>query len=333
MEKENLAPGIRRLLKTQGWAPRFERLPVPLSRSLMEMASRLTNPPRDRSLHESVLAPFADSPVRLRCWESRSKKGPRPMVLYIHGGGFVLGSSRSHRAFCELLAAKAECTVYSIDYRRAPEHPYPAALEDVDRAFTWLLNEREKRGWQTKPIAVAGDSAGGNLATILCRRRRDRREPMPDAQLLLYPVTDFARNTLSYEKYANGLMLTRPLVDWFFLHYKADPIDHHDVSPLCCPDLGGLPPTFLGLAGCDVLLDEGRAYAARLRDAGVTVTTRIFPDMIHAFVNLLIIPEARRAALDCIRDLENFFQSHTHDEDASDGRHKQSADRTRALAT
>lgn len=329
---EDLAPGIRRILRTQVWVPRFESLPVPVSRTLMELASRFANPRRNRKLIETVHAPFPGSSVRLRSWEPRALKGPRPLVFYIHGGGFVLGSSRSHRAFCELLADKAQCSVYSVDYRLAPEHPYPAAVEDVDLAYAWLLKQREARGWTEQPIAVAGDSAGGNLATILCRRRRDRGESVPDAQLLIYPVTDFARNTLSHEKYAQGFVLTQTLVDWFYLHYKANPIDHLDVSPLCCKDLSGLPQTFVALAGCDVLLDEGRAYATRLKEAGVPVTVRIFPDMIHAFVTFLLVPEAHAAALECIDFLKNHFEKHQTGKEKTDGK-EQAPDRARALAT
>lgn len=329
---QDLAPGIKRILRTTIWAPRFERLPVPVSRTLMELTSRFTNPPRNRKLIETVHAPFPGSPVRLRSWEPRALKGPRPLVLYIHGGGFVLGSSRSHRAFCELLADEAQCSVYSIDYRLAPEHPYPAAIEDVDMAYEWLCKLRENQGWTRQPIAVAGDSAGGNLATILCRRRRDRGETLPDAQLLIYPVTDFARDTLSYEKYAQGLVLTRSLVDWFFQHYNANPIDHHDVSPLQCKDLRGLPPTFVALAGCDVLLDEGRAYAAKLKEAGVPVTVRVFPDMIHAFVNLLLVPEARAASRECIAFLKNHFETHQTGKETTDG-NNEAPGRARALAT
>jgi acetyl esterase len=329
---ENLAPGIKKILRAQAWAPRFESLPVPLGRFLMDFSSRFTNPGRNKNLIETVHAPFPDSPVRLRCWEPRALQGPRPFVLYIHGGGFVLGSSRSHRAFCELLADEAQCSVYSIDYRLAPEHPYPAAIEDVDRAYEWLLQIKDARGWTEQPLAVAGDSAGGNLATVLCRRLRDRGERMPDAQLLIYPVTDFARNTLSHEKYADGLVLTRSLVDWFFQHYKANPIDHHDVSPLGCKDLRGLPKTFVALAGCDVLLDEGRAYADRLKEAGVPVTVRIFPDMIHAFVNLLLVPEAVAAARECISFLKQDFQRHQTGKETTDG-NEQASGRARALAT
>lgn len=308
---EDLAPGIRRLLRTLEWTPGFEQLPVPLSRSLMEIASRFTNPARNRRLVETVLLPFPTSSISLRRWEPHGLSGPRPIVFYIHGGGWVLGSSRSHRAFCEMIAHEAQCTVFSIDYRLAPEHPYPAAIQDVERGFEWLLEQREIWGWKNQALVVAGDSAGGNLATILCRRLRDRQETLPDAQLLLYPVTDFAQNTLSYQKYAQGFMLTRPLIDWFFKHYQAaGQHEHHDVSPLRCEDLRGLPPTYMALAGCDVLLDEGRAYARRLQNAGVPVQVRIFPNMIHGFVNLLVVPEAQSAALECIQFLQDLFQKH-----------------------
>ncbi|HYX33856.1 MAG TPA: alpha/beta hydrolase [Oligoflexus sp.] len=308
---EDLAPGIRRLLRGNQFMPRFERLPLPVSRYLMERASQLTNPRRNPRLIETRLAPFPQVRVTLRRWEPRGNTGPKPVVLYLHGGGWVLGSSRSHRGFCELIADEAQCSVFSLDYRRAPEHPYPAAVEDADMAFQWLQEQREIWGWQDQPIVVAGDSAGGNLATILCRRRRDRGETLPDAQLLMYPVTDFAQNTISYQKYASGFMLTRSLMDWFILQYRAaGQHDHHDIAPLHCQDLRGLPPTFIGLASCDVLLDEGREYAKRLQSAGVPVTLRIFSNMIHAFVNLLRVPEALAAARECVGFLQDMFHQH-----------------------
>lgn len=331
---EDLAPGIRRLLRSMEWVPRFERLPVPLSRSLMEIASCFTNPARNRRLVETVLAPFPYLSVSLRRWEPLALSGPRPIVFYIHGGGWVIGSSRSHRAFCELIADEAQCTVFSIDYRRAPEHPYPAAIQDVEKAYEWLMEQREMWGWQEQPVVVVGDSAGGNLATILCRRRRDRKEPLPTAQLLLYPVTDFAQNTLSYQKYAHGFMLTRQLVDWFFKHYQAaGQYEHHDVSPLRCENLRGLPPTFIALAGCDVLLDEGRAYARRLKDAAVPVHVRVFPNMIHGFVNLLVLPEARTAALECIHFLQDLFQKHQPSRKEKNDEQQNTSNRRSTLAT
>jgi acetyl esterase len=331
---ENLAPGIRRLLRLQAWAPPFEKLPVPVSRVLLEISSHFTNPQRNPRLAVKVHRPFPGRSVTLRHWETRDRPGPKPIVLYLHGGGWVIGSSRTHRAFCELMVDEAQCAVYSLDYRRAPEHPYPAALEDVDRAFEWLMEQREIRGWQDQPIVVAGDSAGGNLATILCRRRRDRGETLPDAQFLIYPLTDVVQRTVSYQKYADGLVLTRSLVDWFFKHYQAaGQHEHHDVSPLRCENLRGLPPTFIGLAGCDVLLDEGRAYARRLQEAGVPTQVKIFPDMIHAFINMLIIPEARAASLECISFLQDLFHKHPSGRKEIKDEQQHATSRRSALAT
>lgn len=331
---QDLAPALRRFLRSHELAPRFERLPLRVSRYLMEFGSRLTSPRRNRRLVETLIAPFPDVPITIRMWESREHRGPKPAVFYIHGGGWVLGSSRSHRAFCELIASEAQCAVFSVDYRRAPEHPFPIAIEDVERAFQWLQEQRQAWGWQLQPVAVAGDSAGGNMATILCRRLRDRGEDLPDAQMLMYPVTDFAQDTVSYQKYASGFMLTRSLVDWFILHYQiSGQHDHHDVSPLRCQDLKGLPPTFIGLAGCDILLDEGRAYARRLHEAGVAVKLRIFPNMIHGFVNLLVISEARMAALDSICFLQDLFQSHQQTRKENEDEQQHTAGRRSALAT
>jgi len=332
--RQDLAPAIRSFLRSQEFLPRFEKLPPPVSRYLMEVGSNLTSPGRNRRLLETLHTPFPHLPITLRSWEPRGLSGPKPAVFYIHGGGWVLGSSRSHRAFCELIADTTQCAVFSVDYRRAPEHPYPAAIEDVELAFQWLQDQRTIWGWQDQAVVVAGDSAGGNLATILCRRRRDRGEDLPDAQMLMYPVTDFGQKTTSYQKYASGFMLTRSLMDWFIRHYQVTgQHGHHDVSPLRCENLRGLPPAFIGLAGCDILLDEGRAYAKRLEEAGVAVQLRIFPNMIHAFVNLLLIPEARAAALESIGFLQDLFQSHQPTRKEKKDEPEHSSNRRSALAT
>ncbi len=306
---DRLAPGLRRMLRLLALFPGLERMPPSLGRWLMDISAVSSNPWRNKGLIQTDHR-LADRPeIRLREWTPASLSKARPIVMYIHGGGWVLGSSKSHRSYCEMMAKECNCSVFSVDYRRAPEHPFPGPLHDVEKAWHWLEELRKERGWQNQPMVVAGDSAGGNLATVLCRRLRDSQVPLPDAQFLVYPVTDFAQNTESYANYGTGLILNRPLIDWFFRLYKgALPIDHPDLSPLRCQDLTGLPPTFISLAGYDMLLDEGRAYADRLEAAGVAVTLKIFPDMIHAFINLLAIPEAHAAALETIRPLKEFFK-------------------------
>jgi acetyl esterase len=198
-------------------------------------------------------------------------EGARGTVAYFHGGGWVLGNLASVDAVCRALANAAGATVVSVDYRLAPEHPYPAALEDA-LAVTRALRDR--------PLAVAGDSAGGNLAAIVARHLKDDVA----AQLLVYPVTDAGVNTPSFAEFADGFGLTAAGMRRFWEVYLdgADGLQP-DASPLRAGDLRGLPRAYVLTAGCDVLRDEGEAYAHALRDAGVEVTLRRLPGAVHGF--------------------------------------------------
>jgi acetyl esterase len=205
-------------------------------------------------------------------------------VLLLHGGGWVLGSIESHDHVARLLANASGARVVLPDYRLAPEHPFPAALEDSEIALA------AARGFGD-PVAVAGDSAGGTLAAVLARRHPDLR-----AQALIYPVLDAAMASESYRVFADGFRLTAEDMAWFFAQYGGDPADP-DVSPLVAPDLRGLPPATIVLASHDVLRDEGEAYAERLRAAGVDATVRVYDGMVHGFIRWPGKVDASRAAI------------------------------------
>ena len=208
----------------------------------------------------------------------RPSTGTLPVLIYFHGGGWVVGSVAISDNFCRTLANRGRCAVLSVDYRLAPEHRYPAAADDAQRATAWAASHATDLGIDASRIAVGGSSAGGNLAAVVGLRSRERG-PAIRAQLLHVPVVDHDFTTGSYRTYATGHGLTRAGMRWFWGHYLPSETrrDEPDASPLRARDLAGLPPALLVAAECDPLRDEGRAYAARLRDAGVAVRALEYP--------------------------------------------------------
>lgn len=244
-------------------------------------------------------------PLAVRSYTPESWTQGDPALVYFHGGGWVLGNLDTHDGLCRALANASGFQVTAVDYRLAPEHPHPAALEDAWAATRWMVDQ----AWG--PVIVGGDSAGGHLATCVAARARDTEVRLA-AQLLVYPVTDLSRfDTTSYDTYADGYWLTRASMDWFRDHYLAPGTDprHPDVSPLLREDVGGMPPALVVAAECDVLRDEGRAYAERLRQAGCPVDYRHYAGVIHGFFAMPdIIPEGRRAIAEAAAALRTLLQ-------------------------
>ncbi|WP_235736402.1 alpha/beta hydrolase [Nocardioides alcanivorans] len=224
---------------------------------------------------------------------------PRGVLLYLHGGGWVVGSIGEHESLGRQLAAATRCTVVLASYRLAPEAPWPAAVEDAWAALQWVDAQRSALAAEDAPVVVAGDSAGGNLATIVARHARDAGGPSVDLQVLVYPVTDHDFDNGSYTDPANQLALNRQTLQWFWEHYvPVDQRDHADVSPLRADDLAGLPPAVVVTAEHDVLRDEGAAYAERLRAAGVQVDHRDFAGQMHGFFTMVGLLPAQAEAVD-----------------------------------
>ena len=217
-----------------------------------------------------------------------SASGPLPTLIYYHGGGFVIGNIETHDSTCRRLANKSRCQVISIDYRLAPEHPFPASTDDGIAAFRHIRDNAASFGVDAKRIAVGGDSAGGAIAAVVCQAVRQLGEPMPAFQMLIYPATDARRQTESRRLFAEGYFLTQELMDWFWKAYAPTGTDLADLrlSPLLAKDFAGLPPAFVLTAGYDPLRDEGRAYADRLIDAGVKTTYVNYPGTVHGFFSL-----------------------------------------------
>lgn len=222
-----------------------------------------------------------------------------PLLVYFHGGGFVIGSIETHDNTCRFLAKHARVRVLSVDYRLAPEHPFPNGVEDAIAAFKYAYANAADLGADPTAIAVGGDSAGGNLATVVSQVTTREGGPKPAFQLLLYPSADATKQTRSKELFAQGFFLTKDDMDWFMGHYATDEQDKQDprYSPALAPDLSGLPPAYIATAGFDPLRDEGEAYAELLRKAGVPVVLSRQADLIHGYANLLAIGTRFREAM------------------------------------
>jgi acetyl esterase/lipase len=259
------------------------------------------NPPpgEDVASVEDLEVPGPDGPLPVRVYRPDGAAVPAPVVVFFHGGGWVLGSIATHDATCRGLANRTGAVYVSVDYRLAPEHPYPAAPEDCYAATCWVADHAADLGVDPGRLAVAGDSAGGNLAAVVCQMARDRSGPAIAFQLLIYPVTDLDLDRWpSMEENADGPLLTREGMDWFARHYvgtlpfTGDPY----AAPIRAADLSGLPPAYVATAGHDPLRDEGAGYAEALAAAGVTVGYDNFATMIHGFVGFAdVVPAAGEA--------------------------------------
>jgi len=228
------------------------------------------------------------------------RPGHRPAAIaYFHGGGWVVGDLDSHDASCRLIAAVTGCVVVAVDYRLAPEHPFPAAVEDSVAAYAWIQRNHGILGTAPGVVGVMGDSAGGNLAAVVAQETRPGRRsavddvPPPVAQCLIYPALDARFVTESFRVMGDRFFLTREGMEAFRAHYVPDPADYGDVraSPALCEDLDGLAPAVVVTAGFDPLRDEGTAYAAALAGAGVAVEYRCYDDMVHGFFGMGVVPD------------------------------------------
>lgn len=231
----------------------------------------------------------------------------RPALVYYHGGGFVLGDLDSHDALCRRLAHYGDIRIIAIDYRLAPEHPFPAAVEDAAAAFADISARHLHFGVDPFRIALGGDSAGANLAAATARSAA-RSGPPAKFQMLFYPVTQTVRSTPSREKFADGYFLTKESIDWFDGHYLPPSVDRYDerVSPLLAPPPKGLAPALVVTAGFDPLKDEGRDYADQMEKAGVDCRYVDYPDQVHGFVSFTafssVAEEAIADAARAVRD-------------------------------
>ncbi|MFE6895217.1 alpha/beta hydrolase [Streptomyces sp. NPDC057694] len=258
-------------------------------------------------------------PIPVRIYRPEGGPGPRPVVVFFHGGGWVICDLDSHDSTARALCRDAGAVVVSVDYRLAPEHRFPAAVDDAYAALCWVAGHVAELGADAAALSVAGDSAGGNLAAVVAQIARDEGGPAIARQILVYPATDARQKTGSFDDNADGYFLTAAHCAWFreqYLGPDGDPADPR-VSPLLADDLTGLPPAHVVTAGCDPLCDEGRAYASALRDAGVPVTESRFPGMFHGFFGFPeLLDDARRALADVVEVIVSSGRDRKNDGDA-----------------
>ncbi|MDP9601060.1 UNVERIFIED_ORG: acetyl esterase [Variovorax paradoxus] len=233
-----------------------------------------------------------------------------PVLIYFHGGGFTVGNIRTHDTLCRVLSAKSGCAVMSIDYRLAPAHKFPTASNDAWDAFQFIAKEGASLGLDPSRLAVGGDSAGGTLAAVCAILARDAGLPL-SLQMLIYPGTTAHQDTASHLRHVDGPLLTKAMIDFFFSQYVNTPADRDDwrFAPLLADDVDGVAPAWIGLAECDPVVDEGIAYADKLRAAGVQVDLEIYRGVIHEFIKMgRAIPEALQAQDDAARALREALQ-------------------------
>lgn len=280
------------------------------AKAAYELGANVLEVPRvDLPRVEDFTVPARDGyaiPVRLY---APSSDQPLPLLVYFHGGGFVVGSIASHDVLCRELARLGKCMVVSVDYRMAPEHRFPQAVEDAWDALMWLAQHGQNLGADVTRLAVGGDSAGGTLSAVCALMARDAGLPLA-LQLLFYPGCAPQADSASHARYAQGLILDRALLDFFMQCYLRTEIDRQDwrFAPMLAEHLDGVAPAWLGLAECDPLFDEGVQYADRLRLSGVATDIEIYRGVTHEFIKMgRALPEAVKAHADAARALQRAF--------------------------
>jgi len=256
-------------------------------------------PPLPRIEDIRIPGPAGEIPARV--YAPRAGGAPLPAVAYFHGGGWVQGDLETHHGLCARLAKHAGVLVVAVDYRLAPEHKFPAAVEDCLAAYRWLRTRGRDAGADPARVAVAGDSAGGNLSAVVSQLAAAGGTPVPTCQVLIYPAVDFALETASHRELADGHVIPRDRIVWYGEQYLKSEADKADLraSPMRASSLAGQPPALIVTAGFDPLRDEGRAYGDRLREAGVDVVHREYPGQIHAFISLTkAIPQGMACTLE-----------------------------------
>ncbi|HVP84699.1 MAG TPA: alpha/beta hydrolase [Rhizomicrobium sp.] len=245
----------------------------------------------------SIPGPAGDIPARIYSPVAAGSDA-QPTLVFFHGGGWVIGDLETHDGLCRMFANEGGLKVIAVDYRRAPENPFPAAIEDAFAAVSWIEANAAKLGVDPNSIAVGGDSAGGGLSASLAQMAKTEGAPHIGFQLLMFPVTHVGGDTPSLHDFAKGYFLETETLEWFYKCYAPNADDRNDprASPLLAEDVSGLPDAYVMLAGYDPLHDEGLRYAEKLRGAGAAVTVADYPDLVHDFIYMqAVLPQAHAA--------------------------------------
>jgi acetyl esterase len=272
--------------------PPYETVSPAEARELYLKGRVVTNPepPELKSVQPlAIPSPYGSIPARVYTPKTvRESNGLAPCLVFFHGGGWVIGDLDSHDVVCRKLADEGQLVVVSVDYRLAPEHKFPAAVEDAITATKWIADNSRQLGIDASRLTVGGDSAGGNLAAVVAISARDGNGPDIAGQVLIYPAIDFALTHPSHREPETSILLTHSVIKWFRDHYLTGAADISDwrASPARAGTLIGLPPAYVLTAGADPLRDEGDEYAHRLKEAGVPVTYRTFPGQFHGFFTM-----------------------------------------------
>lgn len=278
-------------------APDFADLPPEQCRAFFkDFVATVDAPQADVNIiNKTIPGPGGDLPLRI--YQPSGGAAAKPLLIFYHGGGWVIGGLDEYAGVCSNLAAKSGCVVVAVDYRLAPEHPFPAAVDDCYATLEWVAANAADLGADASRIAVSGDSAGGNLAAVVSLLARDNNGPKISYQALIYPAVALdASRFESYKENGEGLFLTTRTMDYFGNHYQPDLADFRAV-PLNARDLAGLPPALVLVAGYDPLRDEGKAYATRLMQAGVPTVLTEYTGMIHGFFSMSGVMDAGKQAL------------------------------------
>ena len=303
--RDHLDPHVRFLLALSAAKPALNSVPVAQARQLYrDMIALLDVPERPMPVVVDHQVPVAtDTAVLVRRYRPENAPRLAPAILFFHGGGFTVGGVDEYDRVCRYIAERTNAVVLSVDYPLAPEHPSPAGADQSLAVWRWLLDNTAALGLDSTRLAVMGDSAGGNLAAVVCQQAALAGVPVPALQVLVYPTTDGALAHRSIQNLGQGFGLDLPLLTWFRSHFIQDDalVEDYRVSPLRNPDLVGQPPAVL-VTATDPLRDEGLAYGEKLREAGVSVSSLDFPRLVHGFFTMGGVIPAAKAALDAICD-------------------------------
>lgn len=278
-------------------APKMYELPAPAARMMFAAIMEMTGPkdvPIGKVQNLSCPGPGGDIPLRIYTPVAPAAEA-LPALLFFHGGGFVIGNIDTHDGLCRMIANEAGVRVIAVDYRLAPEHKYPAAIEDGYAALTFVEANASNLGVDANRLAVGGDSAGGAITAILTQMAKEKGGPSIALQLLFFPVTQIGEETASLKNYAEGFVLERAGLEWFYKNYVPAGADRNDprISPLRATSLEGLPPAYLTVAEYDPLHDEGLEYGGKLKAAGVACEIVDYPGLVHDFIYFQsVLPQA-----------------------------------------